>query len=729
MEKILVIILGLLLTFPSIAARKPIYKDPSKSIEERVEDLLSRMTLEEKVLQLNQYTLGRNDNANNFEEQVHKLSPEIGSVIYFSDSPELRNSLQKKAMEESRLGIPVVFGFDVIHGYRTILPVPIAQACSFDPELVEEGASVAAMEAKKAGVDWTFSPMVDIARDPRWGRVAEGYGEDPYLASVMAAAAVRGYQGTDPSDGKHIAACMKHFVAYGASEAGRDYVYTEVSRQSLWDTYLPSFEAGVRAGAMTVMSSFNCISGIPSSADSYTLTEVLKNRWGFDGFIVSDWGSIQQLRSQGFVSDKKEAAMASMNAGLDMDMMNECYDAYLEDLVKEGKVSEARLDDAVRRVLRMKFRLGLFEHPYVEPTKYMERFLLPEYLETARRLAEESMVLLKNDGGLLPLSKPSSIAVIGPMAESRFHHLGSWQGKGTGEFVVNTVAGLKKRFPDAQIVSAQGCDFDGGDRSGFEAAVKAASEADVVFLCLGEKNNWSGENASRSTIALPAIQQALAEEIAKAGKPIVLVTTSGRPLDLHLLEPLATAMIQEWQTGLESGNALAALVSGDYNPSGRLAITFPYSTGQIPIYYNHRQSARTNQGFYQDIPSKPLYDFGYGLSYTTYSYGKVEVSDSLITKDSKIRVRVPVTNSGSVDGTETAMLFIRDPYCSVVTRPVKELKRFSRHEIKAGETYVFVFELDPQTDLSFVDSEGRRFLESGEYDIIVKDQIIRLTLK
>lgn len=295
--------------------------------------------------------------------------------------------------------------------------------------------------------------------------------------------------------------------------------------------------------------------------------------------------------------------------------------------------------------------------------------------------------------------------------------------------MVNTVAGLKKRFPDAQIVSAQGCDFDGGDRSGFEAAVKAASEADVVFLCLGEKNNWSGENASRSTIALPAIQQALAEEIAKAGKPIVLVTTSGRPLDLHLLEPLATAMIQEWQTGLESGNALAALVSGDYNPSGRLAITFPYSTGQIPIYYNHRQSARTNQGFYQDIPSKPLYDFGYGLSYTTYSYGKVEVSDSLITKDSKIRVRVPVTNSGSVDGTETAMLFIRDPYCSVVTRPVKELKRFSRHEIKAGETYVFVFELDPQTDLSFVDSEGRRFLESGEYDIIVKDQIIRLTLK
>lgn len=727
MNKLILTAVGLLLALPSFGERKPIYKDSSRSVDERVEDLLSRMTLKEKILQLNQYTLGRNDNANNIEDQVRNLPAEIGSVIYYSDSPELRNSLQKRAME-SRLGIPVIFGFDAIHGFRTIMPTPIAQACTFDPELVEKCASISAMEAKKAGVDWTFSPMVDIAHDPRWGRVMEGYGEDPYLASVMAKATVHGYQGDDPSDGKHIAACMKHYVGYGASEAGRDYVYTEISRQTLWDTYLPSFEAGVKSGAMTVMSSFNCISGIPGSANRYTLTDVLKDKWGFEGFVVSDWGAIQQLRSQGYAEDKKQAAEESINAGLDMDMMNGCYDVYLEELVNEGKVSVERIDDAVRRVLGVKFRLGLFEHPYVEPTRYEERFLLPEYLATARQAAEEAMVLLKNEGGLLPLSKPSSIAVIGPMADSRYHHLGAWHGKGTGEKVVSTAAGLKERFPDAKITVSKGCDFDGDDRSGFEDARRAASDADVVILCLGEKNDWAGENASRSSIALPAVQQALADEVAKAGKPIVLVTTSGRPLDLHLLEPLATSMIQEWQTGIEAGHALAAILAGDCNPSGRLAVTFPYSTGQIPIYYNRRQSARPYQGFYQDITVEPLYEFGYGLSYTTFDYGKVEVSDTLINAGTKLKVRVPVTNSGSVDGTETVMLFIRDPYCRI-TRPVKELKHFSRHLIKAGETFVYEFEIDPAADLSFVDSEGNRFLDPGEYDLTVKDQTVKLILK
>lgn len=709
-------------------SRTPVYRDAARPVEERIDDLLSRMTPEEKVMQLTQYTLGRNDNANNMADPVNDIPAEIGSLIYFGTSPELRNRVQKKAVEQSRLGIPVLFGYDVIHGFRTTYPISLAQACSWNPELVKKAAEVAAAEARMAGVDWTFSPMIDVARDPRWGRVAEGYGEDPYTNAVFGVATIEGYQGDDLTDNRRVAACLKHFVGYGASEAGRDYVYTEISRQTLWDTYMPPYEAGIKAGAATVMSCFNDISGTPGSANPYILTEVLKERWGHDGFVVSDWGAIEQLRSQGIAANKKEAAEKAFNAGLDMDMMNRCYDAHLAELVREGKVPQERLDDAVRRVLRLKFRLGLFENPYTPASTEAERFLLPASLEIAEKLAEESMVLLKNEQQALPLKTVRRIAVIGPMAKSRFNLLGSWSAQGDAEDVVSIFAGLENEYRGkAELLYAQGCEFDGEDRSGFSEAVAAAGKADVVVLCLGEKKTWSGENASRSTIALPAIQEQLAAELAKSGKPVVLVLSSGRPLELRRLEPLCGAIVQMWQPGLRGGNPLAGILSGRINPSGRLAMTFPYSTGQIPIYYNHRQSGRTHQGKYQDIPSTPLYDFGHGLSYTTFEYGDLQPSVTTFRRGEKVTVTVPVTNAGQMDGAETVHWFIADPVCRI-SRPVRELKHFEKQPIRRGETHTFRFEIDPEKDLSFTDGDGKRFLEAGDYFILVKDKKVKLTL-
>ena len=707
---------------------KPAYKDAGRPVEERVSDLLSRMTLEEKIMQLNQYTLGRNNNVNNVADPVDEIPAEIGSLIYFDTSPGLRNRLQKKAMEQSRLGIPVLFGYDVIHGFRTTYPISLAQACSWNPGLVKRAAEIAAQEARMSGVEWTFSPMIDVARDGRWGRVSEGYGEDPHANAVYGAAAVEGYQGGDLSDGRRVAACLKHFVGYGASEAGRDYVYTEISRQTLWDTYMPPYLAGIEAGAATVMSCFNDISGTPGTANPYILTEVLKERWKYDGFVVSDWAAIEQLRSQGVAADRKEAAEKAFNASVEMDMMNRCYDAHLADLVREGKVSQERLDDAVRRVLRLKFRLGLFEKPYTPESEETDRFLLPASLAVAERLAEESMVLLKNENNTLPLKAVRRIAVIGPMAQNRLHLLGSWSAHGREEDAVSVFAGLENEYRNrAELLYARGCDFDGEDRSGFREAVAAASEADVVVLCLGEKKNWSGENASRSTIALPEIQEQLAAELAKTGKPVVLVLSSGRPLELRRLEPLCGAMVQMWQPGIRGGNPLAGILSGRINPSGKLAMTFPYSTGQIPIYYNRRQSGRTHQGKYQDIPSTPLYEFGHGLSYTTFEYGDPKSSATTLRRGEKATVTITVTNTGGMDGSEAVLWFVSDPVCRI-SRPVRELKHFEKQPIRRGETRTFRFEIDPERDLSFTDGDGNRFLEPGDYFILVKDKKVKLTL-
>ena len=731
-KKVLILGLCLLGVTHSLSSKDkksiPLYKDAKAPIEKRIDDLISRMTLEEKVLQLNQYTLGRNNNVNNVGEEVKKVPSEIGSLIYFDINPELRNNMQKKAMEESRLGIPIIFGYDAIHGFRTIYPISLGQACSWNPGLVEQACAVSAQEARMSGVDWTFSPMIDVARDPRWGRVAEGYGEDPYTNGVFAAASVRGYQGDDMSAENRMAACLKHYVGYGASEAGRDYVYTEISAQTLWDTYLLPYEMGVKAGAPTLMSSFNDISGVPGSANPYIMTEILKKRWKHDGFIVSDWGAVEQLKNQGLAATKKDAARYAFNAGLEMDMMSHAYDRHLKELVEEGKVTMAQVDESVRRVLRVKFRLGLFERPYTPVTNEKDRFFRPQSMAVAAQLAAESMVLLKNDNQILPLTNKKKIAVVGPMAKNGWDLLGSWCGHGKDTDVEMLYDGLTAEFGgDAELRYAMGCKPQGNDRSGFAGALDVARWSDVVIVCLGEMLTWSGENASRSTIALPQIQEELVKELKEAGKPVILVLSNGRPLELNRMEPLCDAILEIWQPGINGARSMAGILSGRINPSGKLAMTFPYSTGQIPIYYNRRKSGRGHQGFYKDITSDPLYPFGHGLSYTEFKYGTVTPSATKVKRGDKLSAEVTVTNTGSRDGAETVHWFISDPYCSI-TRPVKELKHFEKQLIKAGETKTFRFDIDLERDFGFVNEDGKRFLEAGEYHILVQGQTVKIEL-
>lgn len=731
-KKVLILGLCLLGVTHSLSSKDkksiPLYKDAKAPIEKRIDDLISRMTLEEKILQLNQYTLGRNNNVNNVGEEVKKVPSEIGSLIYFDINPELRNSMQKKAMEESRLGIPIIFGYDAIHGFRTIYPISLGQACSWNPGLVEQACAVSAQEARMSGVDWTFSPMIDVARDPRWGRVAEGYGEDPYTNGVFAAASVRGYQGDDMSAENRMAACLKHYVGYGASEAGRDYVYTEISAQTLWDTYLLPYEMGVKAGAATLMSSFNDISGVPGSANPYIMTEILKKRWKHDGFIVSDWGAVEQLKNQGLAATKKDAARYAFNAGLEMDMMSHAYDRHLKELVEEGKVTMAQVDESVRRVLRVKFRLGLFERPYTPVTNEKDRFFRPQSMAVAAQLAAESMVLLKNNNQILPLTNKKKIAVVGPMAKNGWDLLGSWCGHGKDTDVEMLYDGLTTEFGgDAELRYAMGCKPQGNDRSGFAGALDVARWSDVVIVCLGEMLTWSGENASRSTIALPQIQEELVKELKEAGKPVILVLSNGRPLELNRMEPLCDAILEIWQPGINGARSMAGILSGRINPSGKLAMTFPYSTGQIPIYYNRRKSGRGHQGFYKDITSDPLYPFGHGLSYTEFKYGTVTPSATKVKRGDKLSAEVTVTNTGARDGAETVHWFISDPYCSI-TRPVKELKHFEKQLIKAGETKTFRFDIDLERDFGFVNEDGKRFLEAGEYHILVQGQTVKIEL-
>ena len=731
-KKVLILGLCLLGVTHSLSSKDkksiPLYKDAKAPIEKRIDDLISRMTLEEKILQLNQYTLGRNNNVNNVGEEVKKVPSEIGSLIYFDINPELRNNMQKKAMEESRLGIPIIFGYDAIHGFRTIYPISLGQACSWNPGLVEQACAVSAQEARMSGVDWTFSPMIDVARDPRWGRVAEGYGEDPYTNGVFAAASVRGYQGDDMSAENRMAACLKHYVGYGASEAGRDYVYTEISAQTLWDTYLLPYEMGVKAGAATLMSSFNDISGVPGSANPYIMTEILKKRWKHDGFIVSDWGAVEQLKNQGLAATKKDAARYAFNAGLEMDMMSHAYDRHLKELVEEGKVTMAQVDESVRRVLRVKFRLGLFERPYTPVTNEKDRFFRPQSMAVAAQLAAESMVLLKNNNQILPLTNKKKIAVVGPMAKNGWDLLGSWCGHGKDTDVEMLYDGLTAEFGgDAELRYAMGCKPQGNDRSGFAGALDVARWSDVVIVCLGEMLTWSGENASRSTIALPQIQEELVKELKEAGKPIILVLSNGRPLELNRMEPLCDAILEIWQPGINGARSMAGILSGRINPSGKLAMTFPYSTGQIPIYYNRRKSGRGHQGFYKDITSDPLYPFGHGLSYTEFKYGTVTPSVTKVKRGDRLSVEVTVTNVGARDGAETVHWFISDPYCSI-TRPVKELKHFEKQLIRAGETKTFRFDIDLERDFGFVNEDGKRFLEAGEYHILVQGQTVKIEL-
>lgn len=719
--------LCLITAFGCSSEEPPVYKDASADIEARVNDLLGRMTLEEKILQLNQLVLGVNTVENNFGEVVKDIPVEIGSLIYFNDRAEVRNAMQKKAMEESRLGIPILFGHDVIHGYRTTYPIPLALACSWNPELVRQASEVAAQEAYDCGVNWTFSPMVDVSRDPRWGRVMECFGEDPYANAVFCEAVVKGYQGDDMSEKNRIAACLKHYVGYGASEAGRDYVPTEISDQTLWDTYLPPFEAGIKAGAATLMSAFHTISGIPASANHYILTKVLKEKWQHDGFVVSDWGAVEQLRYQGMAEDEKEATMLAFNAGIEMDMADRMYQKYLAELLEEGKVDMKLVDESVRRILRVKFRLGLFEHPYVEEKPESEMYLLPKSLEIAEQAATESMVLLKNEGSILPLEEVGTIAIVGPLASDSTQHLGNWGARARAEDVIGIVQGMCEEYAGkSKILTAKGCDFEGNDKSGFAEAVRVAKASDVVVVCLGHKGSWSGENQSRSTIEIPQIQEELLSAVEATGKPVVVLVTTGRPVELPRIEQKTDAILQTWHSGIRAGKAIAGLLSGRYNPSGKLAMTFPYSTGQIPVYYNRRHRARTgDQGLYKDITSEPMYSFAHGLSYSTFEYGKLTVSADKLKEGETISAEVTVKNTSQRDGLETVHWFVKDPY-SHITRPIKELKYFEKKLIKAGESVTFRFEINPLRDLGFVNREGKKYLDKGEYRIMVGDQSVTI---
>jgi beta-glucosidase len=728
MKKLAFLLLLILLAPHSKAANesKPVYKDSKAPIEARVKDLLSRMTLAEKILQLNQYVSGRNTNVNNTGPVATTIPAGIGSILFQSADPVFRNQFQKRAMEESRLGIPVIFGFDVIHGFRTVYPISLAQACSWDPELVTQASAMAAKEARLSGVDWTFSPMIDVARDPRWGRVSEGYGEDPYTNAIFGVATVKGYQGKNLSDPYSVAACLKHFVGYGESEGGRDYHYSDISKQSLWETYLVPYEACVKAGAATLMSAFNDISGIPASANSYILNDILKGRWKHDGFVVSDWGAIDQLIDQGFAANRKEAGLKSFMAGVEMDMKDNIYFENLPQLIAEKKVPMAKIDDAVSRILRIKFRLGLFDHPYTTIVDEASRYLQPESKATAQKLAAESMVLLKNKNNMLPIgSSVKQIALIGPMVKDKADLLGSWSAFGNETDVASIYEGLESEYKNAVTFNyAKGCDFDGNDETGFNEALAAAQKSDIIVICLGEKRGWTGENASRSTIALPAIQEKLVQTLKSTGKPIILVLSNGRPLELVRLEPLADAMLEIWQPGVEGSSAISGILSGRINPSGKLAITFPLTTGQIPTYYDMRQSARPKSGKYQDISTEPLYWFGHGLSYTTFSYDKLKLSSLKIKKTDKLTVEVEVTNIGKVNGAETVLWYINDPACSV-TRPMKELKYFEKKEIAQGDKATYKFTIDPFRDLSYTDDNGKKSLEAGDYYIIVNDQKVK----
>lgn len=691
---------------------KALYRNARLPIEKRVEDLLSRMTIEEKTEQLLQTFIGESDNPNNMGDS--KYRPTVGSILGFWHGAKARNTFQRVAVEQTRLGIPIIWGMDVIHGQRTIFPIPLAQACSFNPEATRIGCEVAACESAPEGTNWTFAPMVDICRDPRWGRVAEGFGEDPYVGSQFAAAAVKGFQGDKFVPGKNMAACLKHFCGYGYSEGGKDYCYSDFSRLTLWETILPPFHAGVKAGAMTLMSSFNDIAGTPAVVNHYTMTEVLRKKWKFDGFVVSDWGSITQLGRQGYSSDPKIQTLSALCAGNDMEMADTQY-LTIPELVKEGRLGRKAVDEAVRRVLRIKFRIGLFEMPYASEAPLEEYTLLPEYLKKAEAAAAETLVLLKNEGGTLPLAgKFRTLALLGPVAANAGCMKGTWGGMGSEETMTTIEMGLREKLPaDCRLLYAKGCDFEGDDRSGFDEALSAARESDAVVICLGEPGEGSGENQSLANIRLHGLQEELLRQVAALNKPLVLVLGSGRPLELHTTAPIAPAILHVWQPGIRGGAAIADVLLGNINPSGRLAITFPLTTGHIPTFYAQRQHSR-DQGYYRDMGVAPLYPFGHGLSYTTFSCSQATLSAGKISVKRGLTAKVKVENTGSCSGKETIFWYITDPEAGI-TQPKMRLIGFEKIELAPGEGREVVLKIDAQRDLSYADYEGNRILEPGRF--------------
>ncbi len=701
----------------------------------RADSLIAQMTVEEKLGQLNQVA----GDLSNFKRVAGILPAQfqqiregkIGSMLMVYGA-DLTRKAQEAAMQ-SRLKIPVLFGFDVIHGYRTTFPIPLAESCSWDVELAERTARIAATEAAAAGIHWTFAPMVDIARDPRWGRVIEGAGEDPYLGSLIAAARVRGFQGADLSADNTILACVKHFVAYGAAEGGRDYNTVDVSERTLREIYFPPFKAAIDAGAATLMTSFNEISGTPATLSRFLMTDVLRGEWNFKGMVVSDWESINESRVHGAAKTNDDAAVLAINAGVDMDMEGELY-VNLAKEVRAGKVSDAVLNQAVRRVLLAKFKLGLFDDPFRYCNAEREKALVlnPAHRALAREAAQKSIVLLKNDKNMLPLRKDlKTLAVIGGLAESKRDMLGEWEMVGRPEDAVSVLDGIKKKVSNkTTVIYSKGYEATRGkeslSRAGFVEAIKAAKKSDAVVVVVGETADMTGEAHSRASLDLPGVQEDLIKELHTLNKPMVVVLTNGRPLSIVWTAEKVPAIVEAWHLGIEAGNAIADVLFGDVNPSGKLTMTFPRSVGQIPIYYNHKNTGRPinpqnpNDRYksrYIDLDNTPLYPFGYGLSYSSFEYKNLRVSQREFRGSESVTITVDVTNNSTVAGEEVVQLYVRDDVASV-TRPVKELKGFKKLRIGAGETKQAVFTMSAK-DLMFLDKAFKPTMEAGTFTVFV----------
>lgn len=691
-------------------------------LEAKITRLLSRMTLAEKLGQLQQ--LDGHADGRYREEHVDLIRRGLlGSTLNVRGAQRV-NELQRIAVKESRLGIPVLFAFDVIHGYRTIFPVPLGETASWDPEAVERAAAIAAAEAASAGLKWTFAPMVDIARDARWGRVVEGAGEDPFLGAAMARARVRGFQGDDYSRPDKVVACAKHWVAYGAAEAGRDYNTTEVSERTLREIYFPPFKAALDAGAGTFMSAFNDLNGLPTSANPWTLTGILRREWKFDGVVVSDYESVRELINHGVAADEKEAVVRALPAGVDMEMVSRLYHRHGAQLVREGKLSIGAIDEAVRRVLRLKYRLGLFERPYADESREAATLMEAEHLAAAREIAARSMVLLKNERRTLPLRKDlRSVAVIGPLAHDRASLIGSWSGDGRAEDAVTLLEGVKAKLPAASVTIAGGCEVAGDSTVGFAEALSTAAKADFVIIAAGESAEMSGEAASRSSLDLPGRQLDLIKAIHQIGKPYVVVLMNGRPLTIDWIAENSPAILEAWFGGTQAGHAMADVLFGDVNPGGKLPMTFPRAVGQLPLYYNHKNTGRPPDAAnkytskYLDLPWTPLYPFGHGLSYTEFRYSSLQLSAPGIRPGASLTVSVEVENIGTRAGDEVAQLYLRD-LASSVTRPVRELKGFERITLRPGEKRLIRFILRPE-HLGFYDRSMRFIVEPGMFRLYV----------
>jgi beta-glucosidase len=682
---------------------------------EREDELLAKMTLEEKVGQLTQFA-GDFDTCKVKEE--HKPLIKAGRIgsVYFVKGAAASNEAQRIAVEESRLKIPLLVGFDVIHGYRTIFPIPLAESCSWDLELIEKSAHIAAREARAAGVHWAFAPMVDIARDPRWGRIAEGAGEDTYLGSLVAAARIRGFQGIDIGAQDRVAACVKHYAGYGAAEGGRDYNTTEISERTLREVYLPPFKAAIDAGSASVMSSFNDMNGLPSSANEFLLKKVLRDEWKFNDVLLSDYDAIGELIKHGISGNQADAAKESISIGLDMDMESGAYMNNLAQLVRDKKISEKLIDESVRRVLRLKARLGLFKNPYANIEREKIELLSKENLDHALEVARRSIVLLKNEKDILPLSKAAkTIAVIGPLADNKVDPLGCWSCDGKQEDVVSVLVGIRSKAPNAKILYAKGCEIEGDSMAGLAAAVEVAKQADIVIMAMGESAKMSGEAASRAFLDLSGKQEELVREIHKLGKPVVLVLMNGRPLAIEWAQQNVAAIVEAWHLGTQTGSAIADVLFGDYNPSGRLTTSFPRAVGQVPVNYNHKNTGRPTQSKYLDLPQTPLYPFGFGLSYTTFSYSNLRLNTNRMSRSGKLTVSVDVQNTGKRAGEETVQLYVRDLVASV-TRPVKELKGFVKIMLQPGETKTAAITLSAE-QLRFFDREMRFTVEPGMFKV------------